>query len=173
MILNWPALKTDGKKMEPPQATREFMYTPAVGYEACDFRLNFSSISSNETTHVQHAEAAKLSFHTTGTVESWQMHCQRIMSSHSDRASEHAHSFFRQKVQGQCRCGILEDYLRRLHAVCGWGKSAEPSLGWTFLKQAAHCNFLKSKVVPMYGTQGMFWTSGSIISYLGGNLWQP
>ena len=161
-------------------------------------QLKFPPLSSNETTHVQHAEAAKLCFprvgrwqaemhcrvkflcggegeftNTTGTQESWQI----MFSSHSDRAApEHAHSFFCQKVQGQCKGGILKDRIILGRAGSGWVQKT----GWTklsrltFLKQAARFDFLKSKVVPMRGTQGMFWTSGSIVyALLCGNLWQP
>ena len=84
--------------------------------------------------------------------------------------------FFCQKVQGQCKGGILKDRIILGRAGSGWVQKT----GWTklsrltFLKQAARFDFLKSKVVPMRGTQGMFWTSGSIVyALLCGNLWQP
>ena len=84
--------------------------------------------------------------------------------------------FFCQKVQGQCKGGILKDRIILGRAGSGWVQKT----GWTklsrltFLQQAARFDFLKSKVVPTRGTQGMFSTSGSIVyALLCGNLWQP
>ena len=156
--------------------------------------------SSNETTHVQHAEAAKLCFPRVGR---WQAEMHRrvkflwgegeftplgpwkVGEAIANRLcfllttallqSEHAHSFC-QKVHGQCKGGILKDYLRAWSWLWlgGSKKPAEPSSqGWRFWNRPHISTFLKSEVVPMCGTQGMFWTSGSIISALGGNLCQP
>ena len=95
-------------------------------------------------------------------MESWRSDCHWIrVSSHlASAASMHAHSFLSKSaklVPGWHLGGAGWDVKKKT--------SGTKLVRFTFLKQAAHLNFWKSKDAPLHGKQDiyMFWTSESTI----------